>query len=355
MSTSGSNTGALRAYTARHMMEEALRRAGVPQDKFTSEIVEIAYDLINLMFDEMLTLGIQLWARDRVILPLYQNVNQVPCPLGTSVVLSCNQRYLSRPDVINPFTNGGGTAALAFDNDFATECVNTTPDGHIGAFFSSLTQITTVGILFGTAGTFGLFYEYTVDGTTWIAADAADVVVADNEWVWRDIEGTPEAIGWRVRSVGDDNFAVREMYFGNNPNEIPMGAWNLDDWNAMVVKNTPGPPWNWYQQRNKDTPVLYVWPMPNDQAKYYQLIIWRRRYLDQVTAMTQSLDVSRRWYEAITASLARRFSRSIPGADFSRYGMLLNEEASAMSLAMGEERDPAPMRYNPGLDVYNRS
>lgn len=352
MSTSGSNTGALRAYTARQMMEEALRRAGVTPDRYTSEIAEIALDQYNLMLDEMLNLGIQLWARDRIILPLYERKNMVQCPLGTSVVISLNQRYMSRPAVVDPVTDQGGTAALAFDDDFATACTNTGPNGYIAGFFDELTQITTVGVLFGAAGQFGIFYEYTLDGSTWVTADAADVVVGNSEWLWRDIEGAPPAIGWRVRAVGTDNLSVRELYFGNNPNEIPMGMWNLDDWNSMVVKDTPGAPFNWYQQRNIDAPVLYIWPMPNDTCKYYQLVAWRRRYLDQVTVLTQSLDVSRRWYEGLTASLARRFCRSIPEADMNRYGMLKGEEGEAMALAMGEERDPAPVRYNPGLDVY---
>lgn len=352
MSTSGSNTGARRAYTARHMMEESLRRAGIPPSKFTSEIGEIVLDQFNLMLNEMLNLGMQLWGRDRVILPLYQNVNQVPTPLGTSVVITVNQRYLTRPPVIAPFSDQGGTPAFAFDDNFATACVQTAPNGSIGALFPNLTQITTVGILFDAPGQFGIFYEYTLDGTNWIAADAADYTATGGDWLWRDIEGTPVALGWRIRSVGTDNLAVDELYFGNCPTEIPMGVWNLDDWNAMVVKDSPGVPWNWYQQRDLDIPVLFVWPRPNDQAKYYQLIVWRRRYLQDVTSFNQTLDVSRRWLEGMTASLARRCCLSIPEADMTRYPTLLQAEGTSMSLAIGEERDPAPIRYNPGISVY---
>lgn len=358
MSLSGSNTGALRPYTVRQVLEAALRRAGIPPSKFTSEIVEVAYDEFNVMLDEMLNLGTQLWGRDRIILPLYENRNQVPCPLGTSLVLSTNQRSMTRPEVINPFTDQGGTASLAFDDDFATACAQTAPNGSIGAFFASATQITTVGILFDSPGSFGIFYEYSIDaGVTWIAADAVDLTVAAGvqEWFWRDIEGTPAADAWRIRSVSDQNLVVAELYFGNSPTEIPMGVWTLDDWNAMPVKNTPGPPWNYYQQRDLDTPVLYVWPMPNDQAKYYQLICWRRRYLDQVTSMTQTLDVSRRWNEALTATMARRLCLMLPEADMNRYQVLQNGETQALALAAGEERDPAPIRYNPGLGVYTRT
>jgi hypothetical protein len=35
-----------------------------------------------------------------------------------------------------------------------------------------------------------------------------------------------------------------------------------------------------------------------------------------------------------------------------RFQALNQAESQAMSLAAGEERDPAPMRYNPGLEVY---
>jgi len=354
MSLSGNNS-ALRQYTARQVVELALRRAGIPPAKFNSEILQVAADEFNLMLDEMLNLGMQLWGRDKIILPLYQNQNEVPCPLGTSVVISTNQRYLSRLDTNGWFSDNGGTAALAFDDNFDTACTQLTANGSIGAFFSAA-AVTTVGVLFATSGTFDIFYEYTTDsGLTWTAIDSTSVTTgATNTWLWIDIEGVPnECNGFRVRSVSDVPISIAELYFGNNPTEIPLGVWNLDDWNAMVTKTAPGPPWNWYQQRDLDTPVLFVWPMPDATAKYYQLVCWRRRYLDQLSSMTQTLDVSRRWNEAMTASMARRLCLALPEvADMNRYGPLLQAEAAAVQLATGEERDPAPMRYNPGLDVY---
>lgn len=354
MATSGSNTGL--PYTARQVLELALRRAGIVPARFTSEIVDLAFDEFNIMLSEMLNLGMQLWGRDRIIIPLYQNINMVPCPLGTSLVLTTNQRSMMRPDVVTPFSTNGGTAANAFDDNFNTSCTQSSANGSIGAHYTTNTQITTVGILFDASGTFEIHYEYTLDGSTWIEADEYTVTIAITspvqEWIWRDIEGTPPAEGWRVRSVSTDILSVAELYFGNNPTEIPMGVWSLDDWNAMPVKDTPGAPWNWYQQRDLNTPILYVWPRPDDTAKYYQLVCWRRRYLDQLTAMTQTLDVSRRWNEAVTASLARRLCRSLPEADMNRYPMLSQEEGSALTLAVGEERDPSPVRFNPGLGVY---
>lgn len=355
MSLSGNNSG--RGYTARQLVELALRRAGVPPLKFSAEMIEVAYDEFNVMLDEMLNLGMQLWGREQIIIPLYQNRNLVACPLGTSVILSANQRSLQRIATTGWFSTQGGTAAWAFDDNFATSCVQTAVNGAIGALFTATSTITTVGILFDPSGQFDIIYEYTLDsGVTWIAIDASSISVpaGDQTWAWVDLEGVPNTCnGFRVRNVSTTPMSVAELYFGTQPTEIPLGAWNLDDWNAMVVKTTPGPPWNYYQQRDLDTPVLYVWPMPDVTAKYMQLVCWRRRFLDQLTSMTQTLDVSRRWNEAMTASMARRLCRSLPeSADMSRFGMLQNEETQAVQLATGEERDPSPMRYNPGLGVY---
>ncbi len=189
-------TGQSRAYTAGRMMEDALRRAGVTPDKFSSEIAEIAYDQLNLMFNEMANLGIQLWARDRIILPVYVNRNAVPTPTDTSVILTLNQRQTSRPEVTAPFSSDGGNAALAFDGDLDTECVQTGTGGTIGAMYATPVRITTAGVLFGGAGQFVLVFEYTVDGTTWETARTTDTYTVDDyEWLWFDIEGIRSAGG----------------------------------------------------------------------------------------------------------------------------------------------------------------
>ena len=82
MSDSG---GQLNSYTARQLLERALRQAGVKSSQFTSHMVDVGYDVMNRMLEEFLNMGIQLWARDTVIVPLYLNRNDCITPLGTSV------------------------------------------------------------------------------------------------------------------------------------------------------------------------------------------------------------------------------------------------------------------------------
>lgn len=354
MALSGDNTGALRPYTALNMLEEACGRAGIHPDAITNELIEKALDQINLLFTSLLNRGFQLWKRQQLILPCYQNVNQVPLPPGYNIVYTLNRRSLFR-QTGTAFTTAGGTASLAFDDDFDTICTQTSANGSIGCQFDEATTVTTVGILSGTSGEFALFFEYSDDGVTYTAADAATVTFsAAGEWAWYDLGESPiaGALYWRVRSVGSVPLAAAEIFFGNTPQEINLGDWNLDDYSNMPNKSQGGQVQNWYQQRNIDGPVLYVWPTPNENARYDTLVVWATQYLDQVSQVTQGLDMPARWYDAITAMLARRLCRSLREADMKRYDMLVAEEREAVWLAEAEERDPAPVRYDLGLSNY---
>lgn len=343
--------GDLRPYTARELIEEACSRAGIPPARLTSEIVEKSLDQLNLIFSSLVNRGVQLWKRQKIILPCYMNTRRMPLPPGANNVVTLNRRTLFR-QIGTPFTSDGGDASLAFDDDFETECVQITPNGSLGCTFTDPIQITTVGVLFGAAGSYGLFFEYSNDGVTWFSLDAASVTVGDREWFWYDLDGAPQALQWRVRSVGDTPFEVRELFFGNTPQEINLGQWNLDEYSNMPNQMQGGQVDNWYQQRDRGGPVLYVWPVPNELAKYDTLVCWVSEMLLTVTQATQEMDVPSRWYDAITAMMARRLCRSLEEGKMDRYPMLVAEEGEAVALAVAEERDPAPTNYDPGTSYY---
>lgn len=354
MALSGDNTGASRPYTAQSMLEEACSRAGITPELITSEIVEKSLDQLNLIFTHLLNRGFQLWKRQQLILPCYQTINQMPLPEGWNIVDTLNRRTLQR-QTGTAFTNAGGTASLAFDDDFDTYCTQTSTNGSIGLLIDSATLVTTVGVLSGAAGTWTLYFEYSDDGVTYTTSTSASVTFTSaKEWYWVDLPSGPPAgaLYWRVRSAGTTNFAAAEIFFGNLPSEINLGMWNLDDYSNMPSKTQGGQVQNWYQQRNRTQAVLYVWPTPDATAKYDTLVMWATQYLDQVTQITQDLDLPQRWYDAVTAMLARRLCRSLREADIKRYDMLMSEEREATWLAEAEERDPAPTNYDMGLAYY---
>jgi hypothetical protein len=361
MATSGSNTGALRPYTAQEMIEEATSRCGIKPVQLTSEIVEKSLDQLNLIFPALMNRGIQLWKRQRYILPFYVNSNRVNLPDGINVVSKVTRRTLARANNGVPFSDTGGDPALAFDDDLDTVCQQTDINGSIGMVFDQPVQITTVGVKYGVEINHTLFVDVSDDGINWQPLPGGIEGVAHlDQWVWFDLDGSRPAKGWRIRAevpVSDPiqapvKLVVQQVFFGHTPSEIVIEPWNLDEYNAMPNKTSPGTPVNYYQQRDLNGPYLLMWPVTSSPFKYDHLCVWAQEYLDTISAPTQDIDVPRRWYDAITAMLARRLCRSLAEADVSRYKMLRQEEAEEVELAEGEERDPSPTNYDMGLGAY---
>lgn len=349
-----SNDGSLLPYTVQNLFEEACSRAGIAPEQITGEIVFKALDQLNLVLTSLLNRGFQLWARQQLILPCYQMVNQIQLPAGTNLVTTLNRRSLQRPLGI-AFTDAGGTPSLAFDDNFSTACTQTAANGSIGAQFTTPTVITQIGLLSGGPGSWAVFFEWSSDNVTWHTLSSAQVTFDQaDQWEWFDLQASPVAgaIYWRVRSAGTTPFSLSELFFGNTPSEIYLGSWNIDDYTNMPNKYQTGQVVNYYQQRNINASTLYVWPTPDATARYDTLVVWVTQYLDQVNQITQALPVPQRWYDAITACMARRLCRSLKEADIKRYEMLATEEKEAMWLAESEERDTAPTNYDLGLRYY---
>lgn len=353
MATSGSNNGTLLPYVAGQLLEEAATAAGIAPESLTPEIVFKALDKLNLILTSLLNRGIHLWKRQQFILPLYQGVLQVPLPPGCNLVTQFVRRTLLRVTGIASFTDQGGVAANAFDDNFATLCTQTAINGSIGQQFSTPTQVTQVGVLSGTTGTFTLSFEYSQDGINYTSLDQEIVTfTANGQWFWADLQSPPSgALYWRVRSTGAVPFAVEEIFFGNNPSEITYDPWNLDEYNAQPNKYSPGPVTNWYQHRNISGPLLYVWQVPDFNSRYDTLVVWATQYINQVSQLTQSLDFPQRWFDAVTAMLAVKLC-DLPEADPSKFQKCQLAMQNALMLAEAEERDPSPTRYDLGLQYY---
>jgi len=354
MAISGSDTGALVPYTGRSLLEEACSRAGISPERLNAEMIYKALDNFNLLLTSLLNRGIQLWARQKRILPLYENVNQVPLPPGVNLVTTLNRRLLQRVLGGAAFSDAGGTASLAFDDDFATACVQTSANGSVGMQFTSPQMVTQVGVLSRDAGAYGLFFEYSQDGVNYTAIGSEQVTFTGGDWFWVDLQGCPSggALYWRVRSTGTVPFVPDEIFFGNTPSEIYLTPWNIDDYSNMPNQFQPGTVTNYYQQRNLSAPLLYVWAMPDHSERYTTLVVWATQYIDQVSDINQAIDFPLRWYEAVTALMAVRLCRILPEADYSRLNDLKADAAEALSLAEGEERDIAPTNYDLGVSYY---
>jgi hypothetical protein len=134
--------------------------------------------------------------------------------------------------------------------------------------------------------------------------------------------------------------------------DIFLNRISVSDYAAIPTKLTTGPqPYNYYIDRQRDAPVMFVWPVPNDiQAGVIHY--WRlRRIQDSGTPGSNTMDVPFRFVPAMVAGLAFNIAKKYPDL-MGRLEMLKGAYEEQFLLAAGEDRDRASVRLTPYID-YN--
>jgi hypothetical protein len=331
MATSG--TVSTTNFTTRQVIDHAFRRCRLGAQQITSEMIDVANDQLYLILSNLANRGVQLWCIERLVMPLYQGNGAVTLPLGTIDVLNTNLRTL--------LESTGTTASTA------TTFQVYNADG---------LTVTTVGIKWSAAAQ-PFVIEMSNDGLVWTAVDTIQATNAptqvSGEWLWIDTEVPESADYFRVR-VTSGSLSASEVYFGNTPNEIPIARLNRDDWTALPNKSFEGRPLQFWFDRQRDYPVMRLWPVPNLAAETQQIVLWRHRYIQDVGSMTQNLDVPQRWFDAIVAMLASKLAEEMPEVDANLMPILEAKADKALAQAENEERDNSPIYWTPNLSVYTR-
>lgn len=338
-------------FNTRRVIDRALGRCKLFPQQITSEKIDIARDNLYLLLSTLANKGVQLWCVEKLILPLYQAQANVYLPARTVDILNANLRMMTRLTGTDT-SSASGTVSFAFDDDFETTCTQTSANGNIQTLFASETQVTTVGVLAGATDEWDLHVEVSDDASTWTEVlDIGAVSVEAGKWYWYDIDAAPSKLYWRLRT-SDGTLAITELYWGNNPLEINLGRLNQDSYTALPNKTFPGQPLQFWFDRQRTEPPMQIWPVTDEANRYNQFTVWVQRYIQDVGALTEELDVPQRWYTAIVDELALQCGREFPEVPAD---LVANMEAFARrswSEAQNEERDNSPLMIQPGVRVY---
>lgn len=302
----------------------------MPPQGVSAEQLQVAQENLYLILSDLANRGIQLWCIDKLILPLYENMAQVPVPVGTVDLLNTNLRtiqYLS------------GTTATT----------STTSS----VLFSTASTVTTVGILWSAASQ-PFVIEYSADGSAWTTIETvANPSLVAGEWVWTDIDGSVTALYWRVR-VTTGTLGATIVNFGNTPNEIVMARLNRDSYNNLPNKTFQGRPLQFWLDRQLNQPFMYVWPVPSEEYTIAQVTTYIKRYIMDVGSLTQEIEVPQRWFNAIVYLLAAALAEELPTVDPTLIQILDQKAMRALNQAEMEERDNSPIYFTPNIGVYTR-
>jgi hypothetical protein len=342
-------------FQTRKVIDHAFRRCRMQPQQISSELIDTAKDNLYLMLSSLANQGFPLWCIEKEILPIYLGQGAIVPPAGTVDILNAYYRWMSRQNGTSQYSAPGGIPDYAFDGDLSTSCAQTGPNGSLTIYYGSATIVSTAGILMAAAGTYTLVFEVSNDGVSWTTVVApGPVVYAAGQWNWYDIDPDNAYVYFRVRENSGATLNVTEFYAGNNPTEIPLARMNRDDWTNLPNKTFAGRPLQYWFDRQRDYPVMRIWPVTDQTSIFGQLVVWRERYIMDVGSLTDELDIPQRWYEAIVWQLSWRLAMELPDFNLELLAPIKATADEALALAQAEERDNSPIYFAPNIAPYTR-
>ena len=325
-----SNTVSQTVFDTRRVIDNAARRCKLTAQQISAEHIDIANDQLFLLLSDLSNRGIQLWCIEKQIYPLYNGLGDLILDTGTLDVLNSNLRTLQEVTGTNVDTSTTRTVT------FTTE-----------------TFVTTVGVLWSAAAV-PVALERSDDGVTWTTVQTETPSATAGQWTWFDLESSVATEYFRVRAT-TGTLSFSEIYLANTPTEIPLARLNRDDYTSLPNKTfQSNRPLQFWFDRQVQQPVMHLWPVPNEEAEVYQIVVWRQRYIMDVGSMTQEIEVPQRWYEAIVAMLAARLALEYIEVDPSMISVLDAKAKESLYFAQQEERDNSPMIILPNIAMYTK-
>lgn len=357
MSTSG--TVGQTVINVQTLIDHGARRCGKLAEELTNEQVLSAKQSLYFLLSNLINIGIQYWAIDKIVLGTKPDQQNYLLPVGSNDALNVLYRTMDRP-VGSYSTSAGGVVANVYDGNVDTYCQQTSANGNISVNYGTANPIYAGSIGFlpyiagGGSSTWSIALEYSVDGTTWLTLDdLGSVAVTDNVWVWTDIDPGQNVIYYRIRAYSGTTLALREFYVGNNARLIQMSRLNRDDFTNIPNQNfTANQPYQFWFNRTIPQPQMSLWPVPSDA--FVQIVVWYSRQIQDVGSMTDELEIPQRWYEAVQMMLSHRMSLELPAVPLDRIQYLEGQAEKYLALAESEERDRSPIYLAPNIAVYTR-
>lgn len=325
-----SGTIAATPFVTQKIIDNAFRRCRVRPEQITAEYLDTASDVLYLLLSDLANNGIPLWCIEKILLPLYEGVNDVVLPLGTIDTLNQNLRTIQAASgtVVNTATTSTTT-------------------------FAGATTVIMVGILWSAASAPIALERW--DGAQWILVQTETPTAVAGQWTWFDLAAFVSGTQFRVRATSGV-LSFTQIVLADSWTEIPMARMNRDDWFNLpnrAFKNNQ--PLQFWFDRQVPQPIIHMWPAPDSSVPAQKLIsMLRHRQIMDVGTLTEEIEVPQRWRKAIVTNLAVELAREIPEVDPAVIPDLITARDEAMQGARNEERDNSPTRWAADISMYTR-
>jgi len=143
---------------------------------------------------------------------------------------------------------------------------------------------------------------------------------------------------------------VLEVVVNRDDTDIQIERITMEEYLKIPRKGQTGRPTQYAIRRDRDNPILYLWPVPENTTDL--LKIEQVRYTQDVNkSAVQTADISRRFLPCLAAGLAYQMSMKRPGVDGGRIQMLKMEYEERLARAMDEDRERSNLKIVPRLRI----
>jgi hypothetical protein len=141
---------------------------------------------------------------------------------------------------------------------------------------------------------------------------------------------------------------IVDGFIRRDSRDTPLERLSFSDFAAIPNKTQTGRPTKMFIDRQRDAPVLNLWPLPENSTD--TLYLWRVRRLQDVNkAAGQHADVPFRFLPALTAGLAYYISFKRKNVSPDKRMELRTEYERVMALAVSGDEDNVDMQIKPRL------
>ena len=313
------------------LIELAADKCGALSSTITGEQLRKARRLLFLQLVALTNRGVNLWCvTKRVIEPLENEQN---LQLSNDVVdlLTVLFRY--------------GTSTPADTYNAATASVT----------YVDATQVTSATYVVPAAGDYHLVLEAAADDLVWFEAGSTFYPDAQaGRGIGVDAVLGPTVRHWRVRETVR-SVTVLSAKFWSATTDLPTTIFSRDQYTIQPNKNFPASRLlNYFFDKQTPNPLIWVWPVLS--APGGQLVLWIQRQIQDVGALTNTLDVPGRWLNAIVYTLASELYLMLPANLVApdRYQILVTQAEKFTRSAEDGEIDGGPMRLMFNISPYTR-
>ena len=155
-------------------------------------------------------------------------------------------------------------------------------------------------------------------------------------------------------TLDDGTIDVLQVNFTLSGAETPMARVGKDSYTTLTNKASSGQPSMFWLDRQRDAPVLRLWPVPDATADAGTLTIWRKRHIQDIGDFTNTIDIPQRWHEAVIWDLAAAIGPETPDASLELVQIASARAGDEVNIAMKAETDASPLIIRPNLRSYTR-